>query len=115
MVIGNWAWGQACLATEGACPERSRKECRSIRAYKSLHVEVRRHLRIILYILLVVPVGLFVYVTIINPIGTERNSLRELAFLACGMPVLFTNLFLWLWPNGPEPIEEDGAGQGKIT
>lgn len=40
-----------------------------------------------------------VYIIFLSPIGYERNSLRELAFLACGLPILLMIFFLWAFPR----------------
>lgn len=53
----------------------------------------------ILGIRLIVPAGLMIHVILFSTIGYERNSLRELAFLACGLPILLMKFFLWVFPR----------------
>ena len=55
-----------------------------------------------------------VYIVFFNPIGGERNSLREYAFLCFGLPILMLNFFAWGYPRiietlvfGKKPEEKE--------
>jgi hypothetical protein len=40
-----------------------------------------------------------VYIVVFDPIGGEKNSLREYALLCCGLPALMLNFFVWFTPD----------------
>lgn len=46
----------------------------------------------------ILSIALMVYIVFFNPIGGERNSVREYAFLCFGLPILMLNFFAWAYP-----------------
>lgn len=62
----------------------------------------------------IISIALMVYIVFFNPIGGERNSVREYAFLCFGLPILMLNFFAWAYPRfieilvfGKKPDEKE--------
>ncbi len=47
----------------------------------------------------IISIALMVYIVFFNPLGGERNSVREYAFLCCGLPILMLNFIAWAYPR----------------
>ena len=52
-------------------------------------------LRIILGVLAIIPIGLLAYIPSIPSNVYMEDSLATLAYLACGVPILIFNLWIW--------------------
>jgi len=45
------------------------------------------------------PLALLVDAIFIHPLTDDTNSLSELGFLVCGIPILIFNLWAWIYPE----------------
>ena len=54
-------------------------------------------LRIVLGILAIIPLALLADKIFFRPIDYDENSLRTLAYLVFGVPILTSNLWVWLY------------------
>ena len=55
--------------------------------------------RIVVGILAILPIALIIYITLVDPITDDPNSLRELVYTVFGIPILILNLWAWIYPE----------------